>query len=968
MNTEKDEFKTIEKKNNRKSFPLWGIFAITCLIVSILYILFKDSAFNGYSQYTDFIIGDLALYGGNKTGEWSLFWTLTWIGCFICLFLFIFSKRIAGETEITSYTEHTWKHLYIFLPALIQTILYGDSVLYLWLFSIVFYFIVVKYQDNASSFFALFLFLYFDVQTIATILSISKIYTISNNLILFIIPTTIFLVFLITNHFHFFLTEKNMFGILAVSQMPLPLLLLLYLKNTYVYQDELVAISFPTSYIGFILLVVLILYLVLCRDIKKKSKISYASILSVFLYGSYLPSSMIVPSDMHHYGEQILPFQQIVEQGLSAYKDYYSASGLFPMITGLINALLFQNKATTIFASNVIAIMLFASIIILFISMHVDAHYALLFAFLFHMPNYCRTFIIVPFILFLTLPAITKNKRRFLCCYVFCSFLAGLYYPLFGLALLCSFLPYAFATFISYCKEKTFTKEFKTKSFYIETIPCLCIILASIPLLIRMAKHILAYSHQTILGDGFALGLADIPDFFIPYLANIQSFTYPRAVLYFAFRFLFPMICMWIPLLFLCAFIYKSYVKKQHDFQAFVSPAFSFICCCFLILPVCYTYTLVVMDENWVAKLLSRSGHVYLWIFGVILPIVLIKYADAFLSLTKANYILAVCSITIAMLSFHKMEDYQFPSVDGITNRESAVIGEYADNFAPIPVSDQMKLISDQNMNAFPKLSYGFISSDVLNNLYDYECRLAILKFADPDLKILGLDSQQMYYFLLDEKAGYSGKPSLAKSKEAVSTVLPFIDEHTIIGSDVKSLCIYLNKDMQTKGFAYDPITGFYLSKTIFINLYGSDAYSSADRIHTPFSKSNYIVKIPAVLGHSLNTLSNRLTESNTPSDFLYVNISSEKFENVFHFSPKSDTILDIYFDPSTDQKTDYNCLMCDYEDGIWLLPIGTNEDYATNHFEDIFVTVFENQNMDYTIRLSDICDTYQFYSMNEEE
>ena len=157
------------------------------------------------------------------------------------------------------------------------------------------------------------------------------------------------------------------------------------------------------------------------------------------------------------------------------------------------------------------------------------------------------------------------------------------------------------------------------KSFYIETLLLLIPIVVSIPLLIRMASHVLSYSHQTLLADGLALSDITVPDWFIPYFSGHEFTEYLRTCFYYAIRFLTPMALIWICLLLLCIYIRKNYVQNGYSFQAFLSPAFYGLGACLILLPVCYTYTLVIMDESWVCRLFSRSGHIFLWIFGIFL-------------------------------------------------------------------------------------------------------------------------------------------------------------------------------------------------------------------------------------------------------------------------------------------------------------------------------------------------------------
>ena len=955
-----------------------GIFIITCVIIGVLYFVLKDSAFLGYPELTDLIIDNIALSGSNKTGEWILFWMLTWIGCFICLFLFILSGRIfkseAHQTDQRSFSKISRTELAVFLPAVLQTVLYAHHVRYLWLFSFVFFIILLIYKEAAPRYISVYLFLYFDLQLIAMICSFLSLPVVFNDLLLFFIPTVLSAAAVLIRK-TISLSDSFMHRIFFALQFPLPFLCLLYLKSTYQYQGETVKLQLPIAYRLSILLLIVILYIsVFFTYFKKKHlqtfPVMFSSVASVFLYGSFISAAQIVPTDMHHYGEQMLPYMQLVDFSMKAYTDYSPVSGFFPIIPGFFNAVLFHGKATTFYAAFALTMILFALLTIYLIGRHAGGFYALVFAFLFHMPVYCRTWIILPVLLFLTLPAVTKNKRRFLYTYVFCGFLSGLYYPLFGLAIICAGLPYACACLYLYLKEKTLQAECKKPAFYIETLGLLIPIAVSIPLLIRMAGHVLAYSHQTIPADGLSLSAIDVPDWFIPYL-NTQGFiSVIRNALYYAIRFISPMAFMWITLLLLCVYIRKNYSRKQRTLHAFASPAFFLTAAAFILLPVCYTYTLVIMDESWVCRLFSRSGHIYLWVFGALLPILCIRYGNSLFSSGKSRNLFIMLCLCIGLMPFSTMRDYQFPVPDGTTNADSSVIGEYTANFTPFTLSNEMTLISDDNRLSFNRLGSGFIDQSTLSSLYDYQNRLAILKFADPDVQVMGLNSLQLYYFLLDEKAPYSGKVSLAKSYEASKDVCSSIDIHTAIGSDIKPLNnYYLYRYLMDQGYRYDALTQFYLPRELFVALYDEEAYEKADLIKTPFSSSVYLAKAPAVLAADLSGLTTTLEASDRPDDFLEVTLDPSLIEKRLNIAPASGTILCVGFGKGTDNTSAYGNLYIDYEQGHWIIPLGINESYCEHPNDELYLSVYtpdDTEQDNLSVPLKDVCQEYQFYQLSQ--
>lgn len=966
-----------KEKNQKKALPLWTIFMLSCFFIALLYLLLKDRFFQGTSQMTDLIIDQIVLEGSNKTGEWEFFWGLLWIGCFLILGMFLIGRKLFHSQTKLRYSKISGsdfdssdsfcrfddlpgicKCALCFLPPVIQLIFYGSASLYLWLFALAFGLMIFFLKEDAPQFAALFLFLYFDIQVIVTMTALWTEKNMQWDFLIFAAAVVLFAMVLLL-HFRFYgLLGKALF----ISQLPLPLLLLLYTKNTYRYQGQTLRLSYPKTYLLFMGLLILAFYAGLLLQHRfsterRKPIVFVTSAISIFLYGSYIPSAMMVQSDMHHHGEQMLPWQQIMVLGNSAYDDYSPVSGLFPMLIGGINQLFFGGKATTYAAAFVIVFILFSILTITMISLHVDGKWTLLFAFLFHMPVYCRTWIILPILLLLCLPALTKNKRRFLYVYVFCGFLSGLYYPLFGLSLIVAGLPFALVRFYSYFKEGNFITDLKTKSFYLETLLLLIPIVLTIPLLSRMASHILAYSHQTILADGLSLSTISVPAWFMPYLNIFEPL---RNGLYYAIRFLGGMLPVWLFFILLLSYYYKN---KDHD--PLGKPAFLGLSAGFLILPVCYTYTMVIMDETWVSRLFSRSSHVYLWILGIFLPILLVRYGKQILNGQITAAALLALSISFPFLTFYNMGDYQFPTLDGTTNSESACIGEYTANLLPFPVSPAAIPISEEDAALFPQLGYGFMESSVRDQLYTYQEKLAILHEADDQLKILGLDGSQMYYFLLNESALYSGKPSLAKSREAAEAVISLIDEHTVIGSDLQPLQnYYIYRYLLRKGYLYDENTGFYLPGDLYASLYG-EAPASADNLAgSPWGSPIYLGKSAVTLADNLSNLTSVLQIENAPSEFLYTEIDAEALSAALSSTPDENTIMTISWGEN-------GYLLTDFGDGRLLLPLAVNSCWNPAENPQIFISFYDEtqpiSEIHSKVSLDQVSTCLQYYSAAEE-
>lgn len=959
----------LQKAERRESVRT--AFFVAVVLVSVLYFVLKDQCFDDFPKVTDLIIDQIVIEGSNKTGEWELFWRLLWVGCFVVLGVFLAARKksvpkTGGYDSFLHRLQNTGSGVGLgalcFFPALIQCVIYGNASVFLWLFGTVFFLMVLWKQKEAGTYACLFLFFYFDIQVLALMATLGANDRRVSDPLMFASAVILFLLYCLASRR---LKKLKQYALL-ISQFLLPLLLLLYTKNAYDYQGELIRLDYPRTYLLFISFCILGLYALFLIQYRKKAAgndfFCVSSAISVFLYSSYIPTGLFVQSDMHHHGEQILPWQQIVSLGHRAYEDYFPVSGLFPMLIGGINDLFFDGKATTYAASFTILFLLFGAVTVFLISLHVDGKWTLLFAFLFHMPVYCRTWIILPALLLLLLPSVIRQRRRFLYLYVFCGFLGGLYYPLFGLALIVAALPFACAQLYTYLKEKEWRADLKTKSFYVETLLLLIPIIFAIPLLIRMASHILLYSNQTLLADGLSLQSVSVPDWFMPYLsaASRKGFSFGeelRKDLYYAVRFLGPMVPVWLFLALLLSFLSNARHKKISE-----NPAFFGLSGGFLILPVCYAYTMVIMDESWVSRLFSRSSHIYLWILGILLPVLLIRYGTEFLQKKRHITLLVALSLSIPFICFYQMRDYQFPALDGTTNQTSACVGEYTANLKPFPVTADKIPISQKDLAAFPNLGGGFMEEHVLEQLYTYKSSLSILHQADEELKILGLDSQQMYYFLLNESSLYSGKVSLAKSRETADAVISLTDEHTVIGGDLRPLNnYYIYRYLLEKGYAYDPATGFYLSESLYTSLYGNAAYEASSLSDSTWAVPVYLGKGPATLGHNLPNLEKILVPEDFPSEFLYTEIDVNTLVSLLGCPLNEDTIMTISWNGQS-------CMLTDLGDGKLLLPLASNADWAVSSYPLVYISLYDETRPAMEIHakaeLSQVSTHLQYYSI----
>lgn len=640
-------------------------------------------------QFTDFIIEHVSATGLNKSGELTLFWLLTAGGAvLLCVFLLLspyISKRISTRNAVRISSKETAFHdslakagenikqshiirrlqeyfdnkhmLYlcaITTPFLVYLMIYQkfSFPLFFGLLIVLFCLFIKRVQLYPTLF--TYLLSYYAVLSVLSIgclfttrfqFSTKKVYALS------ILVGTVLVVCI---HIADRICKNNLFSqrILLVLQCFLPGLFSVYLIDKYFYQESIIRVPYATGYYLFffvlatIFFIVLLYYLFRFWKEKKEDIICAITPIIVYTYHSFCAAPMYAQPDQHHHGEQMIPWNQIFEHGQTAYETYTPVSGLFPFVNGFIQHVLLDGTISDYAPAISITMVIFCILSMFLIYKHVGGSKALMFAVLFTLPCYNRQYMVLPLLLLLTLPKLMEKPLAWFFCYILGSFLAGLYYPLFGAAVLLAIFPLAIWQVVNVMRKKSGQTK-QSILYFVAYIILFVLIICSFPLLFRMLNHTLIYSSQTILADGIALSNQTAPENFLSYLAGHQTI---RHYLYMALRFLLPAIAIWLLLYFICVII-RNYQKLQdrHISQCDMSKndnlqndkithnnQIIFNCLILLAgiitLVISYTYTLVRAD---IGKLLSRTGPILTAIIGIYLPVHLLSKKEFLFSIFK---------------------------------------------------------------------------------------------------------------------------------------------------------------------------------------------------------------------------------------------------------------------------------------------------------------------------------------------
>ncbi len=968
----------MRKNNHVKNFlNIWTIISVVTILISILAYFGYRYVTNSDNTYTDFLVGEAAYLGTNKVGEWHLFWILLFFGIAITIVL-SFMEEQKKAIPLFGYRKWILYTVLIYLPFCTHLLIYNTLNLYFLMITVFVSVLILIFQEKSLEQIAFFACIYFGMEVFAVVLSVFfGNYFLSDKKVL-LLAFVIYFSLVLTNRCIKSFSLKKVGNMI---QLFIPFLFLLYLKNTYQNGSMIEKVPFPKSFVMFIILMIVLLvgitvYQMLYGAKKQNEenaetnssfKIYFSSVFSIFSFVSYMSPAMILPFDLHHHGEQILPWQQIVELGQKAYEDYAPASGLFPMILGFINRVMFDGQANAYNMSFVIFALLFEAITMFLLYKKIGGSWALMIAVMFHMPVYCRGWIILPTVLFWSDKKLIENKALWLMSYVFVSFLDGLYYPLYGAALLLGAFPFAVLQVIAFVIKPDFKKKYVIPLLFL-----LIIIAFSVPLLYRMLKHVLSMSGQTIAVDGMNIFQSEVPEWFMPFLSGFSGYS----MIYYLFRFVFGILAVVVAVYLLCCFIKRN----DKDFHAFLNDKYFILSCVPPLICICYTYTMVCMDEDWVANLLSRSVFILLSISGVILLVFLICYGKRLLGKKNCAFLMAF-AFCIPFLFFEKCQDYEFPKLEGTSDQNSYVIAEYQSKMLPYSLRDGYILLDDSVKEANPYIQYerignGYVSQSVIGKLNKVQFTMDYLRLFDPDVKILGFEQSQFFYFLLNEKAVYSGRTSIARSREAVEEELALIDpEHTVVRTGVIPLEeYYLYRYLVEQGYSYSSDLELFLPNKLYASIYGSTGnYDSSVWVQdyncfgvaSSFAKSlnhmKYLHKSYEDIKVNCETVKNsedidfhlqldRPVEGENV-DFLYVKIDDVTGGN-----------LSVSFDCVGKEKEECS-LKAWLEDGELLLPIGTNANWLTEAHDTITLSISDAKTGE-DIKISKVA----FYKLDELE
>ncbi len=1005
-----------KKTNLRFKQPFFYVLITVWLLMFIAIVIILPIVGNKPQVYDDMIIESTAMTNTNKLGEIKIFWYTLFLACIstigIIQFLNSKNKNIGYYYMSFDETINKWpvfKFICITLIPNILLLIFTGNIISPLLFSTSVYCIVdIFYEKYSLKIVMLFAFLYYSLTGIIAFLNKILIFTPISKFVvkspeISITQVRIFVLFIGTIISLFCLNKGDgilLNKILIFLQCIIPLNLMVYLINTYkFYDNSITKTEFDIGYKVFIYAIILCLYVYIFfkniiisiknKNVNSKDLIFLSTIITIFIFNSYLLPAQFFQIDGHHHGEQMMAWNQIVKHGLTPYKYFFPASGLYSMATGFIQNILLNGSVTVYAAAESLLMVIFAIITIVLCYFNAGPIITLIISIFFSIPVYNRAYMILPSLLTLSMPSIIKKRNFWLQLYVVLSFLSGLYYPLYGAALLVGGFPFACIQLIFFIKSGDFKASYKNMRFFITWGIILISILLNIPLLIGILKYMRTTSSQTILADGIAVfsGLNNVPSNFFPYI-NHQII---RLVLYYGMRFSIPIVFIMIMVLILYLFL----INKNYRFSEKVqTPVFFGFTSMIIVTIISYTYTIVRADIN---ALMAREANVIITI-SIFLIIMLYKYG--YLILNKAKvYIMIGIILGFSLMLYRSSFIAHFPNVAGT----KSVNGGFTDDMLKLKFAYDVPegyVLSDGSIQSIGK---GYIPSNLKEN---YLKTIENIRYLNLDDDFIVNFGSYQDYSLFNVKALDTGPVSLSKSKKSQDRVIELMKEKRPAISHLNSyINYYIYRWMINEGYV-KTTKGFYMppekvnDKDIVQGWkFTGDTFSTVDLGNIPNSLGKSMKSLRRLfaeykLENKFNITSNNLkkmeyekyvitnADNSNPylqidfnqkikgldADYLYIELETDAFNFVNLKPPQSKFInyfskntigenfkIALYWTNGNNLINDNKMFNFNYGDGHILLALGANTRWLLEENDKIQIHFLQQFNVGSTVKINDI-------------
>ncbi|SHJ49139.1 hypothetical protein [Pseudobutyrivibrio xylanivorans] len=804
------------------------IFFVGMLILGAICIL-GYLAFTGNTNqtFTDVVIEHTAGDGSNKSAEKNLFYLFSIIGAVVYGIYFTVRKLGQSIDSLKQFKGRSFVLIALLVSLCTNLILYKKlSVIVLAALILVAFLSVINEANTVHGISFMFLSIYgiCGLYRLAVFFGVNR--AISINVIA-VVALIISLAIGVINK-----DSKIYLRGMLVSQLLIPFALLVFIASKYTYNGEIVSIHMPKRIL--VLVVAIIAGFVAEAIYKIKNNwaepkslqniLSFGACVSIMSFNRFSGSGSIMPTDLHHYYENVIGYSQIFELGQKPFSEYIPVSGMYSVLHGAFFAFFGHGLATFYFVSANMFYLAVIFVIVFLLRKQLSAEWVLLISVLFLVTDYNRITLIVPVILLLTWPKTIENRNLWLKAWFLTSFIHGLYYPVFGAAVCMGFLPMGIWQIYRYAKNGELANDIKKPGFWGWWIVCFIPVLAGIPLLLGTLKHMLAMGSQTIYADGINRFGQIIPDGFMSYISNLPF----KLAVYYILTYTVLISIVWLSV---ALFLYNGKVNKSME-TALISLSVG------LMFLVAFSYTVVRFDYY---DIYSRSDGIVKAAFVVLIVLVskMVKEHRG-----NAHWIFAFAIIILSVVSAEG-----FLQIDSNEKLQSS----YA-------VPESCVYVADYK----PRLGEGFIEADT----YDYVMRTSdYMDTLDKNQSYMGIVDSFGLFYLCDMK-GDSVMEVLntIKGYGAVEETVDYLRRNdTIVGLNVSPFYnYYFYHWLLTSGdYIFDNNARLFIPNAG--QLSQEEVLANNKNISLPLDyQGENIGKESGSFGKSIETLSKIFTENQT--------------------------------------------------------------------------------------------------------
>ena len=686
-----------EIKNILKTFhPL--IFGVLVMAISIEVLsLFTDLK---YQVFDDMILKGTAETGAKTSWELTVFWVSLLLGIFsIVIFSFIKKKELNKKFKENFKLDLVGYGIFI-IPISLFLILTQTINFFYFIMALIYFLLCLFIEEKEKRYKNLILLnlIYFSTLSVKALTDklIKKVEIIPYDSI-YLITLLLFVIifyYLRKNRF------KNLDKLILYFQFPLPLMLLTYFTNKYDYNNELIKIAFSRRYKAVIIffmvcfiIINLIEYRNKIKNLKKtRSLITLSTVILIFIIRFYVEPKFVHYGDFWHWGEESIIWHQIFEKKLILFDEYMGTTGLFPMILGFIQYLLFKGSSFSFLPSLAITNIIWMTIIGTATYFLIKTDFVLFIALFLVFPQYNRTHMLMLSLFILSNSELIKQRIQWVQMYILFSILSVFYYPINGVAVVLGGAIFALTQIYLVIKEKEYLKIFKSKLFWFLNIALILPVIFSLKNTLKLIKIVSLLASSSKLADG-RVGKFIAEDWFMKYIIN-QNLKDSIWNIFVLLLIAFPIL---ISIYFLCIYLLKKdnilkKIKKPEFFILTFSPIAVLINC---------TYSVMRINRN---VDFYRNGPIII-IFMTIMIIFLYKYGNRYFSHNIKIIFISICML-IGNISVEHMIKFDMTSFGE----------EYKNIKKSYKVDNNFEYVNGENFD-ISKLGVGFLEKNSLEKL-----------------------------------------------------------------------------------------------------------------------------------------------------------------------------------------------------------------------------------------------------------